>query len=227
MRLNNNLSNELLFLRAKATKYAFYGVLIAGLSVVFATLLVSYVMQGNISLDGIMLGQKGHVVLWTPDNMPFFFVAWGQLAIFNENRKQSFRVLLAEDSIVNREIMQYILTKFGCITEVATDGEEAVSAVRKTHYDLILMDLHMPRMDGLAAVAAIRALPDNRGQIPIIVLTAGLSEQEKQRFHAHGVNDVVIKPIDIVKLKEAITRLGKYQTPPSSLFNNTSALDAT
>jgi len=143
---------------------------------------------------------------------------------FNENRKRPLRVLLAEDSAFNHEIMQNILTKLGCIMDIAVDGEEAVSAVRKARYDLILMDLRMPRMDGLAAVAAIRRLPDNQGQIPIIALTADLSEHDKQRFHAHGVHDIMIKPIDIVKLKETMTRLTKFQT--SSLFGNANALEA-
>jgi CheY-like chemotaxis protein/HPt (histidine-containing phosphotransfer) domain-containing protein len=143
---------------------------------------------------------------------------------FNENRKRPLRVLLAEDSTFNHEIMQNILTKLGCIMDIAMDGEEAVSAVRKAHYDLILMDLRMPRMDGLTAVAAIRRLPDNQGQIPIIALTADLSEHDKQRFHAQGVHDILIKPIDIVKLKEAMRRLTKFQT--SSLFGNANALEA-
>jgi CheY-like chemotaxis protein len=139
----------------------------------------------------------------------------------NANGKQSLRVLLAEDSAFNCEIMQNVLTKWGCIMDIAIDGEEAVLAARKTHYDLILMDLRMPRMDGLAAVAAIRELPDNRGQIPIIALTADLSEHEKRRFHAHGVNDILIKPIEMVKLKELMRRLTKFQT--SSLFGNAAA----
>jgi len=65
MHLNNHdLSGELLFLKAKATKYAVYGVSIASFSVAFATLLVSYVMRGDISVDGIMPGQKGNIALW-------------------------------------------------------------------------------------------------------------------------------------------------------------------
>ena len=67
MQLNNHdLSRELSFLKARATKYAFYGVSIARFSVAFATLLVSYVMQGDISADGIMPGQKGNIALWAP-----------------------------------------------------------------------------------------------------------------------------------------------------------------
>ena len=133
----------------------------------------------------------------------------------NESGKQSLRVLLAEDSAFYHEIIQNILTKLGYALDIAMDGEEAVSAVRETCYDLILMDLRMPRMDGLTAVAAIRRLPDNRGQIPIIALTADLSEQEKQRFHAHGVNDILIKPIDVAKLKDTMRRLTKPHDPSS------------
>ncbi len=131
---------------------------------------------------------------------------------FNE-KKSSLHILLAEDSAVNREIIQNVLTKLGCTTDTVTDGEQAIVAVGKTHYDLILMDLHMPGMDGLTAVAKIRELPHSSGKVPIVALTAGLSEQDRHDFRAQGVNDILLKPLDPAKLKEVMRRLAKYQDP--------------
>ncbi len=104
------------------------------------------------------------------------------------------RILLAEDDIINREVALELLRDAGLMIDIAVDGEEAITAVRERPYDLILMDMQMPRIDGLAATAAIRQLPN--GQVPILAMTANAFAEDKARCFAAGMNDFIAKPID-------------------------------
>ena len=118
------------------------------------------------------------------------------------------RVLLVEDNELNREIAEEILEDVGIIVEEAVDGEEAVEIIRNSdpgYFDLILMDIQMPKMNGYEATEAIRNLPETAlSEIPILAMTANAFEEDKQNALKAGMNGHLAKPIDIEKLMKAM-----------------------
>jgi two-component system, sensor histidine kinase len=114
------------------------------------------------------------------------------------------KILLAEDNDINRMIASIVLKSYGYhITEVI-DGKAAVTELQKQPYDLVLMDMQMPFMDGLEATRIIRKHINNR--IPIIALTANEIRQEKDRCVQAGMNDFLMKPFDEKDLVYIITK---------------------
>ncbi|MDD2744374.1 MAG: response regulator [Rhodocyclaceae bacterium] len=105
------------------------------------------------------------------------------------------RVLLVEDEPINREIAQMLLEDIGFSVDSAEDGVQAIERVTRQQYDLILMDMQMPRMDGLAATQHIRALPGGN-ELLIIAMTANAFAEDKERCLAAGMNYFATKPID-------------------------------
>ncbi|SFI97451.1 ATP-binding protein [Caulobacter sp. UNC279MFTsu5.1] len=114
------------------------------------------------------------------------------------------RVLLVDDHPMNRELGHALLTLAGCEVSTADDGAQAVDAARLGGFDLILMDVHMPGMDGLAAARAIRALPAPHGAVPIIALSADVLPDQIARCRAAGMDDHVAKPIRREELVAAV-----------------------
>jgi PAS domain S-box-containing protein len=103
------------------------------------------------------------------------------------------RLLLAEDEPINQEIAREVLGHTGLCVDIANDGAEAVDMAAATDYDLILMDMQMPRLDGLAATRAIRGLP-NGERVPIIAMTANAFVEDREKCKAAGMNDFLAKP---------------------------------
>lgn len=128
---------------------------------------------------------------------------------------KGLRVLLAEDNPINALLARTLLTRAGCLVDAVQDGEEAVAAVLSAPYDLILLDIRMPRLDGLGAARRIRALDGAAGATPIIALTAESGTDEETRALQAGMNGFVTKPIDsarLYKLAARFTRDAKKAT---------------
>jgi signal transduction histidine kinase/ActR/RegA family two-component response regulator len=116
------------------------------------------------------------------------------------------RILVAEDIKVNQVIIERLLTGIGHQVTLAENGAEALEAARTGSFDLILMDMRMPVMDGVAATKAIRALPGPRGAIPILGLTANATPEDAASCLEAGMNDHMIKPVDRTLLARAVTK---------------------
>jgi hypothetical protein len=117
-------------------------------------------------------------------------------------------VLVAEDHPVNRQYMAALLEGMGHEAVFAGNGMEAVHALRERRFDVVLMDLHMPVLDGVGATLAIRALPDGAAAtVPIIALTADAFAQTRERCLMAGMNDFLAKPVSPDKLAATLRRL--------------------
>ena len=116
------------------------------------------------------------------------------------------KVLLAEDNPVNQKVASAILRKFGHAVTVVADGYEAVEAVRKGDWDLVLMDVQMPGLDGLAATRRIRALEGPKAGVPIIAVTANALKGDDVRCLEAGMNGYLAKPIEPARLAEALRK---------------------
>jgi ligand-binding sensor domain-containing protein/signal transduction histidine kinase/CheY-like chemotaxis protein len=115
------------------------------------------------------------------------------------------RVLLAEDNAVNQMLTATLLQKRGHAVVVAANGREALAALQREPFDVVLMDVQMPEMDGLEATAAIRARERHTGgRLPIIALTARALKGDRERFLAAGMDGCVFKPIDVHELLRVI-----------------------
>lgn len=115
-------------------------------------------------------------------------------------------LLLVEDGAINREIAQMVLEAMGYCVSVACNGQEAVALVRAQAYDLVLMDVEMPVMDGIAATRSIRGLDGALGAVPIIAMTAHVLPEQVQALRAAGADDHVGKPFDRAHLRAVIER---------------------
>jgi CheY-like chemotaxis protein/HPt (histidine-containing phosphotransfer) domain-containing protein len=125
-------------------------------------------------------------------------------------------VLLAEDNVVNQRVVAALLTTIGHRVTVCNNGREAVQAVEGGSYDVILMDIQMPVLDGLAAAAEIRALPDRaKAQIPILAISANVREDDVARYRQGGIDHVLSKPLRPDRLKAMLAKiLGDGPAPP-------------
>ena len=123
------------------------------------------------------------------------------------------KILLVEDNITNLMVAHRMLTAAGHKVITATDGYEALDAAGRQPFDLILMDISMPEMDGLEATRRIRMLPAPYGTPPIVAMTAHAIAGDRERFLAAGMSDYVTKPIRLGRLLEAIRRVVGLQGP--------------
>lgn len=132
------------------------------------------------------------------------------------------RVLLAEDNSVNCKVALALLERWRCRVDVATNGKEAVAAFLKVAYDIVLMDVQMPEMDGLEATAEIRRLEGQReARVPIIAMTAHAMTGDRERCLEAGMDDYVTKPIDPEALLTALRQWGGQKSSPSSPLRDT------
>lgn len=114
-------------------------------------------------------------------------------------------ILLVEDNEINQQVAREFLEKTGLAVTVANDGREAVDLAEQQRFDLVLMDLHMPVMDGFEATRRIRALPQG-SSLPIIAMTAAAMEQDRRASFDAGMNDHIAKPVEPKELVEMLVR---------------------
>jgi two-component system sensor histidine kinase/response regulator len=129
---------------------------------------------------------------------------------------QGARVLLVEDNDLNQLVACRLLQRRGCVVDVAENGQVALDRIGQAQYDLVLMDLQMPVMDGIAATIAIRRLEPHR-HLPIVALTANVRTQDRQRCLDAGMNDFLAKPVDSQAMYRVLLRWIKPQPAPAPL----------
>jgi len=131
------------------------------------------------------------------------------------------RVLVVEDNQVNQLVAQGILTKLGYLVDVAADGLQALTALDASAYSAVLMDCHMPRMDGFAATAEIRRREGVSRHTPIIAMTAGAMTEDRDRCLDAGMDGFVSKPVDVTALERVLD--GHIGTPQAAYPSATAA----
>ena len=135
-----------------------------------------------------------------------------------EDRPRPLRVLVADDNPVNCRLMEIILERQGHTVTVARDGQEAVTAAAGGDFDLVLMDVRMPELDGLAATARIRALPDQaRAHVPIVAVTANAMRDDAERCIASGMTGYLTKPVDTGTLLATVDRVTRSHPQSHSI----------
>lgn len=119
-------------------------------------------------------------------------------------KRRAPHILIVDDNDTNRMVAEALVAMFDCTSESARDGVEAVEAVKTRAYDLILMDIKMPRMSGVEATEEIRAMPGAVARTPIVALTANTDRADVRSYFEAGMNDVVEKPIKPERLSEVL-----------------------
>ena len=120
---------------------------------------------------------------------------------------ETLHVLIVDDNATNRFVASRVLDLFNCSHATANDGQQAVEMVTQQAFDLVLMDVKMPVMDGIAATRAIRGLDGVAAQVPILALTANADPRDEMEYLAAGMNGVAQKPIQPDVLLNAIRRV--------------------
>jgi CheY-like chemotaxis protein len=120
------------------------------------------------------------------------------------------RILLAEDNIINQKLATRILQKMGHKVTVAGDGTEAIAALDSRKFDLALMDIQMPYMDGFEATRIIREREKGtRNHVPIFAMTAHAMKGDRERCLAAGMDGYLAKPIDVKELQQVLEQISK------------------
>ncbi len=153
----------------------------------------------------------------SPGNRPTMLTAPKKRAL-NSQTARKLRIMVAEDNYVNQQLMLHVLQKNGHEVLLANDGQEAVNMLARESVDLVLMDVHMPNLDGYEATAAVRAA-DRRSRsgarLPIIALTANAMFGDREKCLATGMDDYASKPIHFESLFETISRHLPDQPAPN------------
>ncbi|MEM9456640.1 MAG: response regulator [Myxococcota bacterium] len=141
---------------------------------------------------------------------------------------QGLRVLVVEDNAINQKVAKKLLTDLGCRVDVAGDGQEALELVESVPYDLVFMDVQMPRMDGLTATVRIRERERGEYRLPVVAMTAHAMPEDRERCLAAGMDGYLSKP---VKRRDLIRALGQYgpkdgQSARSKISNDEDDADA-
>ncbi|MCX7619798.1 MAG: ATP-binding protein [Acidimicrobiales bacterium] len=125
-----------------------------------------------------------------------------------EQRGNNGRVLLVEDNQINQRVGAAILERLGYSVAIAADGREALDLLMRERFDAVLMDCQMPRLDGFATTRELRATPGPNRSVPVIALTAGAMEGDRDRCVSAGMDDYLAKPFTMAQLAESLQRRG-------------------
>ena len=136
----------------------------------------------------------------------------------------ALQVLVVDDHSVNRDYMQALLSHFGHTVRLCSNGREAIEAAAQGAFDIVLMDLHMPHIDGFDAARAIRKLPAPAGRMPIVALSADAFRETREATKRVGMNDFLAKPVQPPDLAECLARFFASPTPPAPAAPDPAAL---
>jgi two-component system, sensor histidine kinase and response regulator len=156
-------------------------------------------------LDAVAKVMGGEPRQWQMDTQPM--ITRNTLTQSAAQQRFGGHVLLVEDNVVNQKVAVRFLERLGCSVQVANNGAEGVEAVRARRYSIVLMDLQMPVMDGIAATRKIRELKTN-SDIPIIALTANAMSGDRERCEAAGMDGYLTKPLEVERLRAILTKFG-------------------
>ena len=156
-------------------------------------------------LDAVARVMGGGPRQWQMDTQPM--ITLNMLTQSAAQRRFGGQVLLVEDNFVNQKVAVKFLERLGCTVQVASNGAEGIAAYRKQRFDIILMDVQMPVMDGMTATRMIRALETDK-HVPIIALTANAMSGDRERCEAAGMDGYLTKPIEVERLRSLLEKFG-------------------
>jgi signal transduction histidine kinase/CheY-like chemotaxis protein len=119
--------------------------------------------------------------------------------------RKPLRILLAEDNVVNQKVGVRLLERLGYRADVVSNGLEVLSAIQRQAYDVVLLDVQMPEMDGIEAASRITSQPGERTRPRLIALTANVFKEDRERCMVAGMDDFIGKPLDIARLRQALS----------------------
>jgi signal transduction histidine kinase/PleD family two-component response regulator len=164
-------------------------------------------------IDAVARVMSGGPRQWQMDTQPMITLNM----LTQPTAQQRFRghVLLVEDNFVNQKVAVRFLERLGCTVEVASHGAEGVAACQQRHFDIVLMDLQMPVMDGITATRKIREW-ETTGHVPIVALTANAMTGDRELCEAAGMDGYLTKPIEVERLRNVLTKYGLETNEPDS-----------
>ena len=138
----------------------------------------------------------------------------GNSVVAKEQMLTGLLVLVVEDNVVNQKVAAGLLQRLGATVELAANGMEAVAKCREKEYDVVLMDCHMPEMDGYAATMEIRKMDGAMRHLPILALSAGVSGEERLKAMAAGMDGFLAKPVNREELASTLAALPRRDVVP-------------
>jgi len=161
------------------------------------------VLRKPVSASNLWMALRRSVASYTPDDLQESPVS---LPAFVQNDRSPQRVLVVDDNPVNRKVAIRILEKLGILCEVARDGREALAMLAAQPFSAVLMDFHMPEMDGLETTRELRRREGTSRRTPVIAMTASVMEEDRLKCLAAGMDDFMPKPIQMDELGRMMTK---------------------
>ncbi len=169
-------------------------------------------MKGSMNVESVP-GQGSTFSFTIPVSIVTDSASAAQAEDGDTPTNQILNILLIEDNATNQLVASEMLLRMGHQVDIAKNGVEGVQAARNGKFDLILMDISMPKMDGVAATQQIRKLKGAQGSVPIVAMTAHALPSERDNFLAAGMQDCLIKPVRKDSLRKLVDNLGTLEIP--------------
>ncbi|HEX3397775.1 MAG TPA: response regulator [Steroidobacteraceae bacterium] len=170
-------------------------------------------------IDAVARVMSGSPRQWQMETQPM--ITLNMLTQPPAHREYAGHVLLVEDNFVNQKVAVRFLERLGCTVEVASNGAEGVAACRQRQFDIVLMDLQMPVMDGMTATRKIRE-SETSHHTPIIALTANAMTGDRELCEAAGMDGYLTKPIEVERLRNILAKFG-LEAPPGATAGGVAA----